>query len=212
MAPPSKEKVGCWKIAGIGCLSLLGLIIFVGVLGNLVHTPKREESSPSVKGGKAEKADAATGKAESQENVSVENIKGLGKREVGTVDDVDYAVVRHEFKKSIGNDFSRTRSDGIFCVVQVGAWNNSKETHNLTTSMIELIDSEGRKFQASSEGTTAMAMSGVKGADLIGTQVHPGVSKSFILVYDVPETDKSFRIHIPAGTFSGGKDATIKVY
>ncbi|HEX8550172.1 MAG TPA: DUF4352 domain-containing protein [Abditibacteriaceae bacterium] len=141
------------------------------------------------------------------DNVTVQDIKGVGKRQVGTVDEVDYVVVETERMPAIGS----TQADGMFYVLRVGAYNNAKETHSAITVGMKLVDDQEREFTPSSDGGFALAMSGDDSAKPFTAQLQPGTVKRFTLVYDAPADAKGLKLKIPAGTFSMGGSATIAV-
>ncbi len=140
-------------------------------------------------------------------NVSVQEIEGLGTREVGVVDDVQYVVAKAERMNSI----SGTQADGTFIVLRVLAKNTDKKTHDVNTSLMKLLDNQDREFDPSSNGGTALALSGDQSAELFMAQVQPGTTKPFSVVYDAPEDAKGLKFKIPGGMFSSSGEAIIKV-
>ena len=148
---------------------------------------------------------------EASRNVQVVDIKGVGKREAGVVDDVVYVIGTSEKSTAFGNQYSQTQADGIFLVLHVAAHNNAKETHDLNTSLMKLQDAQGREFDPSNKGTTALALSGDKSVDIGLTQIQPGTNKKFSLVYDIPDDASGLKLKIPGGFMSTSGDAIIKV-
>ncbi len=144
-------------------------------------------------------------------NVEVVDIEGVGKREVGVVDDVVYVVGKAETAKTLGSDMYRREADGVFYVLQVGAENTDKKTHNVTTAIMKLVDDQEREFDSSSEGSMALSMAGEQSAEPFSAQLQPGLTKRFTLVFDVPSDAKGLKLKIPAGGFGFGKSATLKV-
>ena len=132
-------------------------------------------------------------------------------KDIATVDEVTYATAGLERMSAIKGPFSETPADGEFVIVSLLAGNDSKESHTLTTSLIKLLDSQGREFSTSSKGTTALMMSGDKTVDLGLTQVQPGLIKVITLVYDIPPSSKDLKIKIPAGSLSLDKDAVLEL-
>ena len=92
-------------------------------------------------------------------NVSIQDIEGVGKREVGIVDDVQYCVLKVEKAQTLGNEFASKKADGIFIVLRVAAHNTDKETHDVNASLMRVIDDQGREFDPSIDGTEALGMS-----------------------------------------------------
>jgi hypothetical protein len=164
------------------------------------------ESSSQPSSASQDPASAST----STSVVRVENIKGIGNREIGVVDKVAYIIFKIEKHASLGNEFSSTDADGIFVVVRAGAINGNKETHSVTTSLMTLLDDQGREFSPSSKGETALAMSGDPSSEMFMAEVQPGVAKRISLVYDVPESAKGFKLKIPSGMLSTDEAIVIK--
>ena len=152
-------------------------------------------------------SDAAPAKETLPDNITVQDIPGVGKRQVGVVDDVEFAVLSAEKAASIGG----TQADGMFYVLHLVAMNNDKETHDVTTLLMKLVDDQGREFDPSSEAALALAMAGDKNAQAFSAQVQPGVIKKVTLVYDAPADASGLHLKIPAGGFGFGKSASIKV-
>lgn len=138
-------------------------------------------------------------------NVSVQNLDDIGPREVGTVDEVQYAIVSLERPRQIANQ----SADGTFVVLRMVAVNTAKKTHNLNTDLMQLLDDRARQFDASGKGQSALVMSGDPTVDLGLTAVQPDTPKAFSLVFDVPEEATGLHLKIPAGTLSLGRDAII---
>lgn len=166
---------------------------------------KPKAAPPSKESSDMEPSDAAP-----SSNVEVVNIPDIGKREAGVVDQVIYAVERIDKAPSIGSEFSMTQADGTFAVVRVICINTDKKTHHITTSIMKLLDAQGREYDASDKGGSALLMTGDSTADLGMSEVQPDTPKRFSLVYDVPPTASGFKIKIPSGTFSLDKDLVIK--
>lgn len=146
-----------------------------------------------------------------QSNVVVRTVPGVGRREFGLVDGVDYCVVKAEHRASIGDALSQTRAGGQFVIVRLAAENSDRTTHSITLSFITLLDGSGREYSSSSDGQTALVMSGDKSAELLLSELQPSVAKQVSLVYDIPAHDKGLRLKIPHGTFTGGQDAVLNL-
>ena len=155
----------------------------------------------------APKTRIANGGEELPSNVTVMNIPGVGSRQVGEVDNVEYAVLSAETVPRIGD----TRADGVFYVLRVAAANSDKTTHDVTTMLMKLLDDQEREFDPSDQGGMALALSGDQSAESFSAQVQPGVTKQFTLVYDAPADASGLKLKIPAGGFGFGQDAVIKV-
>ena len=143
-------------------------------------------------------------------NVEEMDIEGVGKREVGMVDDVFYVVLKVEKTPTIGNGFSDQRADGQFYILTLRAHNNAKQTHDVNTQVMQLLDDQDREFDPSSQGLLALAGSGEDSAQIIA-QVQPGTTKTLTLVYDAPDDASGLRLKIPGALFSASGDAVLKL-
>ena len=155
------------------------------------------------------KPDQAPREADRQ-NVEEMDIEGVGKREVGMVDDVFYVVLKVEKTPAIGNGFSDQRADGQFYILTLRAHNNAKQTHDVNTQVMQLLDDQDREFDPSSQGLLALAGSGEDSAQIIA-QVQPGTTKTLTLVYDAPDDASGLCLKIPGGFLSASGDAVLKL-
>ena len=176
-------------------------------------TPVEEpvETQPDVSTADAQPEPEQTAREADRQNVEEMDIEGVGKREIGMVDDVVYAVLAVETTPSISNGFSPVQADGTFFVLTVRAYNNAKETHNVTTQIMKMLDDQDREFDPSTEGTSALQMSGDRRVQGFSAQVQPGTAKEFVLVYDAPADAKGLRLKIPGGFLSASGDAVLKL-
>lgn len=142
-------------------------------------------------------------------NVEVVDIEGVGKREVGVVDEVVYTVVQMEKAQTVGGEGFSKSADGVFYVLRMRAFNTAKKTHNIRTRGMKLLDDQDREFDPSSEAETALNIQEDK--SVWSSQLQPGVTRDFNLVYDAPSDAKGLKLKIPAGGFGFGKRATIRV-
>ncbi len=144
-------------------------------------------------------------------NVKVMDIPNVGKRQVGIVNDVVYAVLEVEKTSSINTPIGTTQAGGAFFVLTVRAFNNDKKTHDVTTGFIKLLDDQDREFDPSSEGASALQMAGEERIERFSVQLQPGITKEFVLIYDAPDDASGLRLKIPAKSFSLDTDAIIKL-
>jgi len=155
-------------------------------------------------------ADAAETQAESKKVHHVFRLDG----HVGVaIDDTMYAVLGTSVNRSIGGtDYSSpTYAGGKFVTFELGILNSSNKTRDISLSTASLIDSKGNEFSVSSEGQTALSMTGDKQAEFVLTQIHPGISKFVKIVFDVPEDENTFTLRIPASLLSGDTDGELPI-
>lgn len=118
-----------------------------------------------------------------------------------------YIVNSVNFEKSVGNEFAKRRADGIFLIVSVTFRNNDNEEHTLDNSFFKLTDVDQTEFSSSTEGVSALEMSGQE--TLFLKQCNPKISKSGFLIFEVPEKDV-YDLHLSGG-FWNGKTALVKL-
>lgn len=123
------------------------------------------------------------------------------------VGNFSYVVNSAKYAKTLGNEFMQQTSDGYFLVVNVTFRNNDKEEHTLDNSFFKLTDETGTEFSSSSEGATALEMTGKE--TLFLKQCNPNITKSGNLVFEVPEK-KVYDLHLSGG-FWDGKTAVVKL-
>lgn len=123
------------------------------------------------------------------------------------VGNFSYVVNGVKYAKTLGNEFVRQTADGYFLVVDLTFRNNDNEEHTLDNSFFKLTDESGTEFSTSSEGATALEMSGSE--TLFLKSCNPQISKRGFVVFEVPEK-KIFDIHLSGG-FWNGKTALVKL-
>ena len=117
-----------------------------------------------------------------------------------TADRICYRIVVVNFASIYTTNFIATNA--VFNIV------SSPPSY---TSLMKLLDSEGREFDPSQKGGQALILSGDQTTEMFLTQVQPGTSKQFSLVYDGPNDMQGLKLKIPGGMFSSSGDAVIKV-
>jgi len=136
---------------------------------------------------------------------SVPASKKVGEQvEVGNF---SYVVNNAKFASEIGNEFSRKKADGVFLIINVTFRNNDKDEHTLDNSLFKLTDEKGTAYESSTDGETALEMSGKE--TLFLKQCNPNITKSGLLVFEVPQTGV-YDLHLSGG-FWDGNEAVVKV-
>jgi hypothetical protein len=75
------------------------------------------------------------------------------------------------------------KADGKFVVVAVAISNRQNTAVTMNLSLFEILDSSGNVYSASEKSMEVGA-----GNDLFLAQINPGVTKTGVVVFDVPET------------------------
>lgn len=107
--------------------------------------------------------------------------------------DFSYRVLSTEFRETVGNSAFRARATpgATFLVVRYVETNEGRESVVGLAGTADLIDAEGRRFRVSTDASTALGLSGR--ADLWTTQLHPGVSHTTSVVFEVPSSEAERR-------------------
>ncbi len=116
-----------------------------------------------------------------------------------------YQVNDFSFRKSVGNEFMQETADGIYLLVDLSLKNIDNESHTLDNSLFSITDLDGNKYEYSTNGSTALEMSG--GKTLFLKQCQPNIATRGILIFEVPQKDKYY-LHL-VGSFWGTKSVRV---
>jgi hypothetical protein len=172
----------------------------------LVAAPKSSET------GDKHVAESSS-QSKSQQNTTTISFDN-GKKMSGTVvDETVYGIIDAKITDSIGgNEYVEgTKPSGRFVILTLVVQNESHKTREIALSQATLTDSSGDTYSTSSEGETALLMSGDKSAEFLLSEIQPHLTKYLDIVFDVPTGRKAFTLTIPHGMLSGGEDGTLAV-
>lgn len=169
------------KISG----GIILVIIVIGVIGSM-----GKSGSNSTTPGQANTA--------SNQLTATKAIAKIG--EAVQDGDIAFTAVSVDTAVSLGNSFTRKDAQGIFTIVTLKIENKGKETKTIDSSMIQLTDSQGRKFDRSIEGQTAKGLAQGK-VDLFLQQVQPGLSVTGDIVFDIPKDATSLKLLVKGSLF-----------
>ena len=182
---------------------ILGIFI-VGMIVLVIES--KNDLNDSLDGGRetSKKIDEQIDKYQSVvDNSSVgKNSQKTGK--IGeTISDGDLGFTASAIKSatSIGDSYTKKTASGIFYIINVKIQNNSKSTKTINASDFSMIDSQGRKYEYSTEGQMAMTFS-QGGTDLFLKQVQPSLSITGSIVFDVPKDATGLKLVAQGGLFS----------
>lgn len=116
-----------------------------------------------------------------------------------------YTIKSVSFHKSVGNEFVEQTADGIYMLVNLSIKNISSETRTLDGSFFAVTDTNGIKYEFSTDASTALEMSGNK--TLFLKECQPNITTKGTLVFEVPDKGEYY-LHL-IGSFWGTK--TVKV-
>lgn len=179
----------------------------------MVWASNRGEQSLPAAGASASMQHASAALAEpSEAPPPVDRNKTIGQRFV--LGDFAYVVDGIDGGTSIGKGYGKkAASDGAaFLIVDFTIENLGKETETVMTDDFKIVDANGRQFRSSSEGNTALMMSG-DGKDFIISELHPGIQKKMKTVFEVPISllEQGMTLVIPEKGFGGSDEAHIQL-
>ncbi len=192
----SPKTVKC-SSRGKVALIFIGIFLVSGFIGASLSddTPSNSEDTSSYA--------TATGDSLSQDQEGAPQEATIG-TEVH-VGNFAYRVDDIAFKKSVGNEFVRETADGVFLIIYLSLINIDNESHTLDGSMFSLTDMDGTKYEYSTDGSTALEMSGYKTIFL--KQCQPKIATSGILIFEVPQK-KEYYLNL-TGDFWGRKSVKV---
>ena len=178
------------------------LIIFVLVIVMAANSDKKDNSSaPTAPDSSQTKA------ADNTQATPADNSQAAPKTaKIGdTVSDGDLAFTVQDMKTAatVGNSFSKKTAQGLYYILSVKIQNNGKETKTINASDFKITDSQGRKYDYSQDGQTAVEL-GEGTTDLFLQQVQPGLGVNGSIVFDIPKDDTGLKLLAQGDLFSHG--------
>jgi len=168
---------------------------------------KIKEIKPIVDSLAASKKKAKDNVAKSDNNIKSSPVKAKYNK-VGDqieVDKFSYVINNYRFAKTVGNEFSQVTADGIFLIVDLTFRNNDDKQQTLDNSFFKLTNESGTEFSSSSDGESALEMSGKE--TLFLKECNPQIQKSGLLIFEVPEKNV-YDLHLSGGFWN---DNTVAV-
>ncbi len=154
--------------------------------------------SAIIGGSLSEDKEVISGNPQTQESKTQSQEKSAIGTEV-RVGNFVYRVSDFSFRKSVGNEFVGETANGIYLLISLDLMNVDDEPHTLDGSLFSITDLDGRKYEYSTNGSTALAMSGYK--TLFLEQCQPNIQMSGILIFEVSRKDKYY-LHLAGGFWS----------
>lgn len=148
----------------------------------------------------------------SEQNVSSNNLI-YEKGQKAVVDNISYFVESYEIAEKIYvpqtslQSASEITPVGIFLIVNVTLENVGKETENIYSEKLRIIDDKNRSFDSDSIAENVFS-SGFS----FGTQLQPNLPIKIIKVFDLPKDAKGLRLQIQSHKFfSSSNPVEIKI-
>lgn len=121
------------------------------------------------------------------------------------VDDLVFTVTNVVKTTTLGNQYTKKTAQGEFNIVTIKIENTGKETKTIDSSLIKIIDDQGRTYDRSIEGQTAKGMSEGK-VDMFLQQVQPGLNVTGDVVFDLPKDTTGLKLLVRSGIFGKEKE------
>lgn len=115
---------------------------------------------------------------------------------------------RTEFKSD--NQFiDDVTTEGKFITVKAKITNNDTKARTFSSTMFKVIDDKGREFEALTDTNLMMILGD---DDLFLESCNPGMSRTGVFVFEVPEDIESYSLKVYSGTALAAKtSATVKL-
>ncbi|MBD2261082.1 DUF4352 domain-containing protein [Pseudanabaena sp. FACHB-2040] len=119
------------------------------------------------------------------------------------INDILHIVLETKRTESIYTPIQTTYADGVFIILCFNVHNDGKKARSVSLSMMNLIDSEGREFNSSSDAQLALLTKGDQTAEMLMSEIQPGVTKTVTVVFDISKSSTDLKLRIPCGLFGG---------
>lgn len=137
--------------------------------------------------------------------LQAQGIFGLNKR-TGMVagasaNEIRYFISDLDRRNKIYNSHLKTSTfaGGEFCILVLNIENVGKKTRDIFVKDIILVDVQNRTFEFSENGQHEYFIAGNDSADLVKTQLQPGIGKRVSLVFDIPKNVDISHLIFPGG-------------
>lgn len=152
-------------------------------------------------GGTSKKAENTTAPEATIAPEVTEKLPTVG--EAVTDGDLAFTVQGVKTTSTVGSFYSKT-AQGQFYIVTVKIENKGNDTKLVDSSQFQVIDSQGRTFDRSIDGQSALGIQQGQ-VDLFLQQIQPSLSYNGDLVFDLPKDATGLKIVVKGSLFSRGK-------
>lgn len=195
MPDDKKKRMGCGKIV----LIVVGALVVLAVIRGMVGEEDRSSDRDSAR---SRDARSATRNEQPKKQMYT-----IGQRfQLGdfayTVDEVGEHETIGDVEFGLGE---RAGKGGVFLVVAFTIENLTNETQTVLTDDFELVDTRGRKYRASADATTALALN--SGQDWILAEIQPGLPADQLTAFEIPQNSVTPGLYLvipEKGFFSSG--------
>ncbi len=167
---------------------IIVLIIVFGVIGAM---------------GSSSKGGSSNGGSNSNTSTQSSSAKTGKVGETISDGDLSFTVKSLDKASTVGNSFSQKTAQGIYYILAVEVKNNGKDTKTINSSDFKVVDSQGRKFDSSTDGQTAMEMESGSTSFFL-QQVQPGLGVNGKIIFDLPKDATGLKLVAQGDLFSNG--------
>ena len=120
-----------------------------------------------------------------------------------TVNDGDLAFTVNsvDTAQTIGNSFTQKTAQGMYYILSVKIQNNGKSTQTINASDFSIVDNQGRKYDYSQDGQTAMEETDGSTSFFL-QQIQPSLSVTGKIIFDVPASAAGLKLMAQGDIFS----------
>lgn len=221
------------RVLGFGCLGLVALILVVVVIslvgggGNNTATTNtgagpepqtaeeqaaaQNEAEDAAAANEAATSQAAADAAEQQAEekadqaeedteAAEQEARTIKLKQAGPVGDYVWTISKAGKRNQLRSEFlDPLKPQGVFVVVEGSVENTGNDAQTVDSSILKLVDSEGRAFDPSNETFGYIP----ENKNLFLTQVNPGLTRQFQVVFDVPKDAGGLRLRASDGAMFG---------
>lgn len=187
------------------------VIVFIGVIGSSMGDKEELTKGTALTGETESKTNIEEASpVQEQEEEENEQVYQIGDSFV--TGDLGVTIIEVDEKTEFRSDNMFTdnvTTEGKFVVVTAKITNNDTKSRTFSSSMFKIIDEQGREFETLTDFNLMMILGD---NDLFLESCNPGMSRTGIFVFEVPENISSYSLKVYSGTaFAAKTSVTVKL-
>jgi hypothetical protein len=123
------------------------------------------------------------------------------------IGDLTYNLTAIELFKYVGGAYFGLEPDGVFLVLTLTAQNDGKSAQYITATDFEVVDSQGRRYDADTSASIYMSQMGYDA--FVFDKLNPGLKTRGSIAFDIPADDTGLRLKISDGLMGSSRYVTI---
>ena len=172
---------------------MTGIIVVIAVLFVLGAVGSSKNSGTSTTGNSAGGSSA--------NNTPTPSVRTANGGDTVNDGDLAFTVNSVDTAQTIGDSFTQKTAQGIYYILTVKIQNNGKSTQTINASDFTVVDNQGRKYDYSNDGQTAIEMSSGATSFFL-QQIQPSLSVTGKIVFDVPASATGLKLMAQGDIFS----------